>query len=72
MTNKIPTYKLSLNSVCNTEEEKQRVRLLMKTQGADMITINQKNQMVFSKNGLKLSTMNKDGSLKIHTNNIKQ
>ena len=37
-----------------------------------MITINQKNQMVFSKNGLKLSTMNKDGSLKIHTNNIKQ
>ena len=72
MTNKIPTFKLSLNSVCKTEEEKQRVRLLMKTQGADMITINQKNQMVFSKNGLKLSTMNKDGSLKIHTNNTEQ
>ena len=72
MTNKIPTYKLSLNSVCKTEEEKQRVSLLMKTQGADMITINQKNQMVFSKNGVKLSTLNKDGRLKFHTNNIKQ
>ena len=72
MTNKIPTFKLSLNSVCKTEEEKQQVLRLMKSQGADMITINQKNQMVFSKNGLKLSTMNKDGSLKIHTNNTEQ
>jgi hypothetical protein len=72
MTNKIPTYKLSLDSVCKTEEEKQQVLRLMKSQGADAITINSKNEKVFTRNGLKLSTMNKDGSLKIHTNNTKQ
>ena len=72
MTNKIPTFKLSLNSVCKTEEEKQQVLRLMKSKGADAITINSKNEKVFTRNGLKLLTMNQDGSLKIHTNNIKQ
>ena len=40
MTNKIPTFKLSLNSVCKTEEEKQQVLRLMISQGADAISIN--------------------------------
>ena len=47
MTNKIPTFKLSLNSVCKTEEEKQQVLRLMKSQGADAFTVNSKNEKVF-------------------------
>ena len=31
MTNKIPTYKLSLDSVCKTEEEKQAIDDIRKT-----------------------------------------
>tara|TARA_Y100000401_G_scaffold29925_1_gene21851 strand:- start:106 stop:360 length:255 start_codon:yes stop_codon:yes gene_type:complete len=65
----IPTFTLSINDICKTEKQKAKFRALLKSQGANSMIVNSKDEMTFCKNNKKLTTLNKKGKLlDIHTN----
>ena len=68
MKKAIPTFKLSINDVFKTKKQKDSFRALLKSQGANSVTINSSNQMTFCNNSKKLTTLSKKGKLlNIHT-----
>ena len=69
MDKTIPIFTLSINDICKTEKQTAIFRALLKSQGADSVIVNSKNEMTFCKNNNKLTTLNKKGKLlDIHTN----
>ena len=69
MKKTIPTFTLSINDICKTEKQKANFRALLKSQGANSVIVNSKDEMTFCKNNNKLTTLNKKGKLlDIHTN----
>ena len=69
MKKTIPTFTLSINDICKTDKQKAKFKDLLKSQGANSMIINSKDEMTFCKNNEKLSTLDKKGKLlDIHTN----
>lgn len=69
MVKTIPTFTLSINDICKTSKQKAKFRALLKSQGANSVIVNSKDEMTFCKNNKKLTTLDKKGKLlDIHTN----